>query len=222
MPKFLTRIYFKIINSLIPIIPKPTSGRELWEIGVDKMMMNTFDKCKKDIFEFWKGNPVFKDKEPIINNIIGTFEKGLWIACICSAFPLLDYLVRLFFKTRRFEIDINYILTVFKKAGIGSRDFKPGYIAQQVAEEKGISNADQALESDLRITGIALGSFVDVASIYYKYYRREESSNNTLNRHAVIHCDSDYGTRINAVKLLSFIDLTLRLEPVFEVLFKEE
>ncbi len=222
MPKLLRGFSFKHIKFLIPILGSPYTGNELWEAGIDKTMMNTFEKCKKNIFEFWKSNPIFKDKQIILNNIIQTYEKNLWIACICSAFPLLDYLVRMFFKTRRFEIDINYILAVFKQAAIGSKDFKPGYIAEQLAHEKGISNVSQALESDLRIVGIALGSFVDIASVFYQYYRKDESSIGRLNRHAVIHCDTHYGTRINTIKLLSFIDLTLRLEPVFDILFKEQ
>ncbi|WP_340124411.1 hypothetical protein [Methylobacter svalbardensis] len=115
------------------------------------------------------------------------------------------------------------MLRTFIEAGITSRDMKPGHIAWDVAKEQGRS-ADEASQTDLRLIGIGLGSFLDFAGIYYSYYRKDKVATE-LNRHAILHCASvspDLWTRDNAIKLLIFIDLTLRLEVPLCILLKED
>ncbi len=54
---------------------------------------------------------------------------------------------------------------------------------------------------------------------YYSFFTVEESHPSTfLNRHAVMHCGSDYWTKDNAIKMLMFLDLALRIKPAILVL----
>ena len=111
----------------------------------------------------------------------------------------------------------------FKDAGMTPRDLKPGYIAWEIASEKD-NPLDKVSQNDLRLIGIGLGSFFDFAEIYYSYVKKDKATNE-LNRHAILHCASvsdDVWTKINATKLLMFIDLTLRLEEPLSILLKED
>jgi len=65
---------------------------------------------------------------------------------------------------------------------------KPDYIAWEIANEPQRLTGD-ATQTDLRLMGIRLGSFLDFASIYYSWHRKNNGVTK-LNRHAVIHCVS--------------------------------
>ena len=78
--------------------------------------------------------------------------------------------------------------TLVNKTGITSKSLKPGYIAWDIANEQP-RLTDEATQTDLRLVGIGLGSFLDFASIYYSWYRKNKGVTE-LNRHAVIHCAS--------------------------------
>jgi len=188
----------------------------------DTVMARLFNLYKKEIFLFWKSHPAFELKHSILEEVLKTYNMRCWASCITTAFPLLDHLCRQFLNTRRLNQEITHILGMFKAAGISSKDVKPGYIAWEVAKEKGL-DIETATEKDLRLPGIALGSFIDIGSIYYGFYRKESLTASDLNRHAILHgASNNFWTKINATKLITFIDLTLRLEPVFKILMKED
>lgn len=189
---------------------------------LDQLMSRHFYLCKRQIFSSWKTNPIFLNKHKIIDDIHKTYTKKYWYACIISALPLLDLVCRKFFNTRKLDKDITALIAIFREAGVFAKDVKPGYIAWEIAIENG-SDASKAKESDLRLVGIALGSFLDFADIYYAYFRKTQSgSNDVLNRHAIIHCAvDDIWTQENATRILIFLDLALHLEPVFDILLKE-
>ena len=76
-----------------------------------------------------------------------------------------------------------------------------------------------AIEEDLRLPGVYLASFVEFADRYYQWYKSAEIDSNTqLNRHAIIHCASEYWTQANAVRILIFLDLTIRLQRTLRIL----
>ncbi len=212
-----TREIFQLLNTNKK--SSPFSNQEL-QFHISKSMVRLFRLHKGEIFSYWKNHHFLQDKNYIIDNIKRTYRKGFWYACMTSAFPLLDFLCRKFFNTKCLNRDITYLIVMFKKAGIFPRDVKPGYIAWEVAEESG-ENTQQATEKDLRLVGIVLGSFLEFADVYYAWYRKDASTNE-LNRHAIMHCASqDLWTEENATKVLVFLDLTLRLEPVFNILLRE-
>lgn len=191
---------------------------------IDVQTLDLFHSRKKEIFAYWRKSHLFQDKLHIISQIEKCYDQKLWIACVSTAFPLLDYLMRIYFNTRRFDRDINHLLSLLREAGISYNDLKPGYRAQLLAKEKGQIGHDSVLSNDLRLIGVALASFLAHAEIYYKYYRKDEPNPATdLNRHAVIHCaPATLNNKISAVKLLIFIDLTLELEPVMKILLKDD
>ncbi|BAF71776.1 hypothetical protein [Sulfurovum sp. NBC37-1] len=118
---------------------------------------------------------------------------------------------------------MTFILPMFRKAGIGPRDVMPGHIAWEVAKEKG-EDVEKATENDLRLVGIVLGSFLSFANNYYSEYRKDNEPLGLINRHAIIHGagNQNIWTKENATRLLLFLDLTLALEPIFEILLNEE
>lgn len=191
---------------------------------LDKFMYRHFNLSKKEIFSSWKSNPILSGKHYIIDSIHKTYSKGYWYSCIVSTFPLLDFLCRKYFNAKKFDRDMTYIVSMFQKAEITSRDTMPGHVAWEVAEEKG-ENVQEATEKDLRLVGVALSSFLNFADIYYAFHRNDDvNSAETINRHAIIHGadNQDIWTRENATKILIFLDLTLSLEPVFDILLNEK
>lgn len=80
-------------------------------------------------------------------------------------------------------------------------------------------------ETDFGIIGPALSSFIKFANIYYGYYIEEnetEEVQSLINRHAILHgAISNFGNKVNAVKLITFLYLMLELEDVFNILLEE-
>jgi secreted Zn-dependent insulinase-like peptidase len=61
-----------------------------------------------------------------------------------------------------------------------------------------------------------------IGSKYYSFYRKEDVDKYSFNRHAIIHGANDnYYTKVNAVKLFTFLYLTLELEPVLKIVLNE-
>lgn len=218
------RFLLHLIRNKLSARPKNFQEADFHKL-TDEIMLALFKFHKKRFFDYWKKANLFKDKKHIITQVEKCYDKGLWIACISTAFPLLDYLMRLYFNTKRFEKDVNHVLFLMKQAGITSNDLKPGYRAYLVAKERMDPEINTVDKKDLRLIGIALGSFVAHAEVYYKYFRKDSSSstNNDLNRHAVIHCAPvNFNSKINAIKLLIFIDLVLELEPIMKILLNDD
>lgn len=190
---------------------------------IDRFMCILFYLHKKEIFSRWKNNPVFANKEYIIDNIYSNYKSKYWYSCIVSVMPLLDFLCRNYFDTNKLERDITQVISIFRNSGILAEHIKPGYIAWEVAKEEGGGNIQEATEKDLRLVGIYLGSFLDFADIYYAYHRKEISNSvSKINRHAIIHgSDLDIWNRENATRILIFLDLIICLEPALKILLKE-
>jgi hypothetical protein len=227
---FFTIIYLIKTRKFLLSFGLPLKSRSPNLLLNDKKTINDFMILyfwlhENKIFINWQKNHIFQDKNYHIDNIRTCYKKGLWYACIAASFPLLDLLCRKYFKSANLAKQITAILKTFDKAGITSRDMKPGYIAWDIGQEQGMS-ADEASQTDLRLIGIGLGSFLDFAGIYYSNCTDDKETTTELNRHAVLHCassvSSDLWTQDNAIKLLIFIDLMLRLEAPLCMLLKED
>ncbi|ALL06224.1 hypothetical protein AQ505_12415 [Pedobacter sp. PACM 27299] len=76
---------------------------------------------------------------------------------------------------------------------------------------------------ELGLAGIALSHFLHFSSHYYAYYRTEKHTANTLNRHGILHgANHNFGTKTNAIKLITYLYLALELEPELKILFKNK
>jgi hypothetical protein len=195
--------------------------------AMDKLMVGHFDGHRKELRRFWLRHPLLARSDVVIRDILATYKKKYWSACICTTFPLIDRALRALLKTKRFERQVTQVLGLMKTAGITSSDLKPGYVAWQRAATKKSDKKEDATKSDFRLVGIALGSFVDFGSQYYKYFRKEPRTGApplySLNRHAILHgAVTDCWTRTNAVRVMSFLDLVLRLEPALQILLRED
>ena len=187
---------------------------------VSSIMTRYFFLYKRDILAYWIKHRVFEGKQERVQCIMKCYTSGLWYPCIVSALPLLDHLSRKYSKTQNFDRDITKILATFKAAGLDSKHIKPGYAAWRLAMESG-EDLSAATEKDLRLVGIMLACFMDFAKEYYAYCRTDKIRSK-LNRHAIIHgSEESIWTRDNATKILTFLDLMLRLQPAFEILLDE-
>ena len=203
--------------------PEVVNNHERHLAFFDDFLMLNFTFHEKEIFTTWRNNHLLSDKAYLIADIRQCYKKGLWYACIVASFPILDLLCRNVFKSDNLSKQITSMVRSFKDAGMTPRDLKPGYIAWEIATEKD-NPLDKVSQNDLRLIGIGLGSFFDFAEIYYSYVKKDKATNE-LNRHAILHCASvsdDLWTKMNATKLLMFIDLTLRLEEPLSILLKED
>ncbi len=199
-----------------------TTINDVLELHVNKLMPRMFLLCRKQIFSSFKKKSVFDGKDSLIDEVYNTFNKKYWYACMVSTLPLLDLVVRKYLKTNNLNKGISAILSMLRNAGISSKDVKPGHAAWDAALEKG-EDGENAIKTDLRIVGVALGSFIDFAEIYYSFYNETGNEyTGEINRHAIVHCAAeDIWNRENAIKLIVFLDLVLRLEPALEILLKE-
>jgi len=205
--------------------------------NIDDFVTDLFETNFSFIKDKFLNNPLLKEKIPIIESIIETYERKNWVACICTLFPLLDFLTRKYFNTTKLEKDITVVSSVFKKAGYNQKeiyDLKPSAISDYLSylllakkitskemEAKFKQNDDK--KPKLGLIGIALSSFLSFGKVYYDYYRQDNKDKSSLNRHSIMHgANDEFYTKVNAVKLITYLYLMLELEPVLKIVFNEE
>jgi len=193
----------------------PTAEKR--ELARSAAMTYLFWRYSKRIFRFWRENPLLKGKEPIVDSICVTYRKGLLAACLPTALGLLDFIMRDYFQTDSLRVSLQTLRDAFENAGILPKHLKPGSGVWDLKDEQGSTILFQTLEQDLRLPGVFLSSFVEFGNFYYAWYTAASNSPKSLNRHAIMHCAADYWTASNAAKLLTFLDLTLRLERVLKI-----
>lgn len=183
------------------------------------LMTYLFWRNSKAIFQFWRRHPLLKNKEPIVDCIQVTYNKRLFAACLPTLLGLLDYVMRDYFQTDRLNVSLQSLRNAFEKAAISPKHLKPGVGVWNFDKETETEILFPTIEQDLRLPGILLSSFLEFGNSYYAWCSSVKSNNNKsiLNRHAIIHCATDYWSNSNATKLLTFFDLTLRLESVLKI-----
>ncbi len=185
-----------------------------------RAMRYLFSKHANDIFRYWENAPILKSKFPIIRDIQNTYRKKYWAACIPTTLSLLDYLMRVYFQSDTLNVSVQTLRNAFEKAGLLPKDLKPGYAIWDGTKDSENGNTFfSSTDEDLRLPGVFLSSFVEFANSYYSWAKRDLSSNQSvLNRHTVMHCASEYWTEENCIKILTFFDLGLRLEPALKII----
>src|SRR6266480_1696328 len=200
---------------LMMIIGRQPEDRE---IGASRTMRYLFWRHSQRIFRSWRNHPLLSGKEPIVDAIRSTYSRALFAACLPTALGILDYIMRDYFQTDRLNVSMQALRDAFDKAGILPKHLRPGSGIWDLQREGSSSPLlFPSPEHDLRLPGVFLSSFVEFAASCYAWYKSTEHPAPDLNRHAIMHCASNYWTASNTVKLLSFLDLTLRLEKVLRI-----
>lgn len=211
----------------------PVLNQLLLKKDFDKSLVQAFSANRKYFFKRIKSNPILNSKTAIIDEISKTFTSGYWSACICITLPLLDFVARRIFKTSKLSTDIGKICKLFAQNGFASEsvDHLMPHVTMvmSMSTENRMSKEDQdALyekikDNNFGVIGAVLSSFLRFANQYYSYYKEDLQEINVINRHAILHGSvTQFGTKINTIKLLTFLFLLLELNPVLNILLDEE
>lgn len=187
----------------------------------DAGMVLIFRYHRKHFFSGLAKAEVLSSKCAMLKDIERAYANKMWAACITTTVPLLDHVMRQFFQTDKLNATIQVLRDAFiNEAKLRPKDLMPGYSVWDGKKKPEEGNAfASTIEEDLRLAGIYLSSFFEFSDRYYAWYKSSDDQPLTpLNRHAVVHCSSEYWTEGNAVRMLTFLDLTIRLEPVLNIL----
>lgn len=198
----------------------------------DEIILEAFGANKKFAFHKLLSYPILISKTTVLKSIRRSFKDGNWTACICTLFPLIDFVTRKFLRTKHLSVDVHKICKLFAENGFSietANELMP-HFTSVLSGEQGkpffSKERDEWMqkmeETDFGLIGPALSSFIRFANIYYSFYKEDVETDNPLllNRHAILHGSiNNYGTKTNTVKLITFLILMLELEPVFEILF---
>jgi hypothetical protein len=204
-------------------------------LDIDKMVIDLFNTN----FEYYKekviNNPLLQNKQLLLKDVFDTYQNQNYAACICSQFPILDFLTREVFNTNKLGRDITSINSMFKAAGYTLNDIdnlKPAGKAVKLndlmmqkkltkEEYDNIIKNDFKDEMKLGLPGVALSSFLLFGAKYYDFYRNDTKVVE-LNRHAIMHGANDaFANQVNCVKLFTYLYLMLEIEPVLRIVFNE-
>jgi hypothetical protein len=187
---------------------------------LSSFMTFVFRKNRNKVFDYWRKKRLLKAHKPMLADIEFTYCKHRWAACTPTVLALLDFVIRTYFDTDNLYVSVQTLRRAFEQGGIASKDLKPGFSVWKGNSDPNAGNAlAKSLEEDLRLPGILLSSFVEFACKYYAPFTSAPATGvPVLNRHAIMHCALDYWTEDNVVKILTFFDLTLRLEPALRIL----
>lgn len=211
----------------------PVLNHIFFKRSYDEILIEAFGANSKYAFQTLLTNPILQTKKLILESIYRSYKKGDWVACISTMFPLIDFVARRILKTNNLAVDVSKICKLFEQNGfsletaghlmphftfVSSHEQGQPFLSKEREEW-----FKKMIEYDFGLIGPALSSFIRFANIYYSYYKEDKEEEITsLNRHAILHgSTNNFGSKVNAVKLLTFLYLILELESVFEILFTE-
>jgi hypothetical protein len=191
----------------------------------DSLMCYTFWRNERRIFEYWRTHHLLSGKEKIVQEIRVTYHDNLYAACMPMVLALLDFVMRDYFQTSRLNTSLQTLRNALVTAGIHSSHFIPEYLRHKDINSNSVPKIQHPFATEiyenLRLPGVFLSSFVEFGCSFYDWYKTVDTLETpTLNRHAIMHCATNYWSRTNAIKLLIFFDLTIRLESVLRILIK--
>jgi len=212
----------------------PEINHIFFKLSYDDMLIEAFDTNKKYAFEMLLSNPLLKSRKEIINSVRNSYRNGNWVGCISTIFPLIDFVIRKFLNSTSLTDDVGKLCKLFDQNGFNNEnsvELMPqiAFVSslestQSLFTEEGMEKFKKMQETNFRLIGAALSSFIQFANVYYSYYKEEKKTEEIqlINRHAILHgAISDFGTKANTVKLITFLYLMLELEDVFEILLAE-
>lgn len=189
----------------------------------DALMVYAFWRNERRIFDYWLNHKLLRGKEKIISEIRTTYRKSLYAACMPMVLALLDFVMRDYFQAKNLRTSLQTLSNALKEAGIHFSHFTPEHLLHNDIKSYPAANMQNPLPTEiyenLRLPGVFLSSFVEFGSAFYSWHKTTDThETSALNRHAIMHCATNYWSHINAIKLLIFFDLTIRLERVLQIL----
>jgi hypothetical protein len=209
-PALFSGIMGKVLTTVLEGRGREQNAR----VFLDIAMPYLFQRQSESVFQYWSRHPLLNAKQPILENLYRCYNAKLWAACVPTALPLLDHVMRSYFATDKLRVSVQTLRDAFEKARILPKDLKPGFAVWDGARNPDTGNSlTTSLEKDLRLPGVFLSSFAEFAGRYYAWYKSTAASPpDELNRHAIMHCACEYWTELNTAKLFTFFDLMLRIE----------
>ena len=193
---------------------------------IDQFLSRRFHKASKKVFAFWKTHPMLESKRQVISDLEKAYNAKLWGTCIPSILPLIDYLMRDYFQNDDLRASVGTLVNAFRIAQLTPESTKPGYGVYFDIKEEGLVPAQgvrvaDSVEKDLRLPGVYLTSFIDFA---FRYYSKHTTASNPeeANRHAILHGDMNYWSKVQTTKVYMFFDLVVKLEPVLRIILGTE
>jgi hypothetical protein len=182
----------------------------------DVYMLCRFRLVSSKVFASWKSQPLLQTKKQIILDVEKAYNGKLWGTCMPSILPLIDYLMREYFQTNNLTTSMGVLWQAFEIANFIPKDtsdltsgLKPILGTWEIeGKQSNLKKVSDNPEKDLRLPGVYLTSLVDFARRYYAFHHI--ASNTTeINRHAILHGDMNYCSRVQTTKsvyVFRFVD----------------
>jgi hypothetical protein len=205
-----------------------------WKQSVDRGVMEMFSANINLVKTKFRIHPYLADRQAQLEEIFAAYRHKNWGPCINSIYPLLDSVARQVLDTDSLKKDMQSLCKLFRQIGIDKTEtnvfmavtnavmvgemMRAGEISKQEGEEL----QQKGYKHHLYLIGPALSSFLQFSHRYYGDYLTPSNPGDPLNRHGIMHGSyTQYATKPNAVRLLTYLYLILELDPVFKLLFKE-
>lgn len=188
---------------------------------IDALLCRRFKKASARVFEYWHNHSLLRSRRRLLQDVITAYRQRLWGVCIPGLFPILDFTMRHCLQTDDLRVSVGTVAEAFKKAGISAESLKPGSGIWN-ARKTGVDPVFDDVGRDLRLPGLYLASFVDFAQKFYAWHSAASGRPVTPNRHAAVHGVVEDWSEADTVKVLMFLDLTIKLEPVLDIVLATE
>ena len=193
--------------------------------AIDAAVVTVFKRHRKVIFADLAASSPLSNRLQVLREIEQAYNAHLWTAVISTTVPLLDLVMRTYFGTSKLNTSVQSLRDAFiNEAGIRPKDLMPGSAIWDGQKDPETGNTfAQSIEEDLRLPGVYLSSFLEFADRYFEWYRESDTMpRSPLNRHAIVHGASEFGSEANAAKMITFLDLLVRLETPLQILLQGE
>lgn len=186
---------------------------------IDALLCRRFKKASPQIFSFWSQHPILVSRAALLNDIGVAYERKLWGVCVPAVLPILDFVVRHYLRTDDLRTSVGTVAEAFRLGGMTYEALKPGFGVWEAAKtDSGVKPISTDVEHDLRLPGLYLASFIDCAQELYSWHATgDDGEAKAINRHAALHGDVQYWSETDTVKVLTFLDQSIKLEPVLAI-----
>lgn len=205
-----------------------------WQDSVDTGVMEMFSANIKLVKDRFLSHPYLALHKKQIIEVFAAYRHKHWASCINLIYPILDAVTRQVLNTDKLTKDMQSLCKLFRQIGIDKKEtdvFMATTNAVMVGEkiragelsnQEGQELQEKGYKNHLYLIGPALSSFLQFSHRYYGDYVTSSSPGDPLNRHAILHGSyTQFANKANVVRLITYLYLTLELDPVLKILFAE-